>query len=219
MMETMNEIEIVPSLLSVDFSCLRESINKIPSEINILHLDIMDGHFVNNITFGPFIVKQIRKLTDKMLDTHLMIENPEKYIDKFIEAGVDYLSFHYETTDNPKSLIDSIKKQDVKAGIVINPDTNVNVLTPYLEYVDYILIMSVYPGFAGQSFIKDSLDKISFLKEERKERKYKIEIDGGINDKTASMALNAGADWLVTGSYLFSHSSIKDAIKGLLNGK
>ncbi len=219
MMETMNEIEIVPSLLSVDFSCLRESINKIPSEINILHLDIMDGHFVNNITFGPFIVKQIRKLTDKMLDTHLMIENPEKYIDKFIEAGVDYLSFHYEATDNPKSLIDSIKKQDVKAGIVINPDTKVNVLTPYLEYVDYILIMSVYPGFAGQSFIKDSLSKIRFLKEERKERKYKIEIDGGINDKTASMALNAGADWLVTGSYLFSKDSIKDAIKGLLNGK
>ncbi len=219
MMETMNEIEIIPSLLSVDFSCLRESINKIPSEINILHLDIMDGHFVNNITFGPFIVKQIRKLTDKMLDAHLMIENPEKYIDKFIEAGVDYLSFHYEVTDNPKLLIDSIKEQGVNAGIVINPDTDICVLKPYLEYVDYILIMSVYPGFAGQTFIEDSLNKIKFLKEERKERKYKIEIDGGINDKTAQSVLNAGADWLVTGSYLFSQNNIKDAINGLLNGK
>lgn len=218
-METMNEIEIIPSLLSVDFSCLRESINKIPSEINILHLDIMDGHFVNNITFGPFIVKQIRKLTDKMLDAHLMIENPEKYIDKFIEAGVDYLSFHYEVTDNPKLLIDSIKEQGVNAGIVINPDTDICVLKPYLEYVDYILIMSVYPGFAGQTFIEDSLNKIKFLKEERKERKYKIEIDGGINDKTAQSVLNAGADWLVTGSYLFSQNNIKDAINGLLNGK
>uniref|UniRef100_A0A7C3J588 Ribulose-phosphate 3-epimerase n=1 Tax=candidate division WOR-3 bacterium TaxID=2052148 RepID=A0A7C3J588_UNCW3 len=211
------DIQIIPSLLSIDIKNLRKSISSIPSYLKILHLDVMDGHFVDNITFGPHFVKAVRDLTSRDLDCHLMIEKPDRYYDRFIDAGATHISFHIETTVKPFALIKKIKKRKVKAGIVINPETGVDKIIPYLDYIDYVLVMSVHPGFAGQKFLNYTLEKVKRLKDLRGERKYIIQIDGGINDKTGKEAIKAGAQWLVSGSYLFK-GDIKKNIKRILNG-
>lgn len=211
------DIQIIPSLLSIDIKNLEKSISNIPSSVKILHLDVMDGHFVDNITFGPHFVKVIRELTDRYLDVHLMIENPDKYFERFIDAGATHISFHIETTKNPILLIKKLKKRKIKSGIVLNPETELEKIVPYLDYVDYVLVMSVHPGFAGQKFLKYTLKKIRRLKMLRGSRKYKIEIDGGINDKTGKDAIKAGADWIVSGSYLFN-GDIRKNLKRIIDG-
>ncbi|MEO0281379.1 MAG: ribulose-phosphate 3-epimerase [candidate division WOR-3 bacterium] len=211
------DIQIIPSLLSIDLNNLQRSIASIPSSVKILHLDVMDGHFVDNITFGPHFVKVVRELTDRYLDVHLMIENPDKYYDRFIDSGATHISFHIETTKDPVLLIKRLKKRKVKAGIVLNPETELERITPYLNFVDYVLVMSVHPGFAGQKFLKYTLKKVKKLKILRGNRKYKIEIDGGINDKTGKDAIKAGADWIVSGSYLFN-GDIRKNLKRIIDG-
>lgn len=211
------DIQIIPSLLSIDIKNLRKSISSIPSSVQILHLDVMDGHFVDNITFGPHFVKVVRELTERYLDVHLMIENPEKYYERFIESGATHISFHIETTKNPVILINRLKKRRIKVGMVLNPETKLEKIIPYLDHVDYVLVMSVHPGFAGQNFLKYTLKKVKRLKMLRGNRKFKIEIDGGINDKTGKDAINAGADWIVSGSYLFN-GDIRKNLKRIIDG-
>ena len=214
----MNSIEIIPSLLSMDFSCIERSLRDIPDNVNILHLDIMDGVFVNNITFGPFIAGFIRKNTDKILDAHLMISRPEQYVQRFADSGVNMISFHIEACEDPMKLIDELHDKGIKAGIAVNPETDIHSIDVYIENIDYVLIMSVHPGFAGQKFIPDVLEKIEILKEMQSRYNFSIEIDGGINGDTARIAIERGAQWIVTGSYLFSQSDMKQTIKDLLNG-
>ena len=159
---------ISPSILSADFTNIRKQIELVEDAgANRLHIDVMDGHFVPNLTFGPFIIKQLRKLSNIHFETHLMIENPEKYLQEYIDAGSDTLIFHYEASNNIQRDFETIKKNNVLAGIAINPDTDPDLLKPYLDSIDYILIMSVFPGFGGQSFIMDTLNTMRRISELR----------------------------------------------------
>lgn len=184
---------------------------------DMLHLDIMDGHFVPNLTFGPGLVRQIRKITPLPLDAHLMITNPADFIDKFIDAGVNYLSFHIETDANYVSLFRKIRKLGVKAGIAINPETSLDVLPDIINEIDYMLIMSVHPGFGGQAFIEKSVEKVRKTKEIIGSRQIEIEIDGGINFQTATLVKEAGVNILVAGSFIFKSDNYAKTIAGLRN--
>ncbi|MDE7162348.1 MAG: ribulose-phosphate 3-epimerase, partial [Anaeroplasmataceae bacterium] len=172
-------------------------------DIQYLHLDIMDGHFVPNISFGPSLVKSIHKENQFILDTHLMISDPMKYIPDFVNAGSDFITFHLEAVDDPKAVIDYIHKHNVKAGISIKPNTKVEALLPYLSFVDLVLIMSVEPGFGGQQFMENAIDKVSYLKKikEQKGYSYLISIDGGITDETLPKVAFY-LDLAVVGSYI-----------------
>ena len=206
---------IAPSLLSCDFSKLGEEIKEVENAgADILHLDIMDGHFVPNITFGPIIVRAIRKLTKLPIDAHLMISEPEKYIDNFIEAGSDWISFHIETTRDPVKLAKHIRQKGKKAGIAINPDTPFENISHTILNLDFLLIMTVFPGFGGQRFIQDCVPKI---KEAAKflNGRIPIEVDGGINSKTKDIVIEAGAEILVAGSYVFNSTKRREAIMSL----
>ncbi len=193
------EVKITPSILTADFSKLGEEIKK-ASNADRIHLDVMDGHFVPNLTFGPVVVKAIRKTTKKKFDTHLMIDKPEKYIKEFAEAGSDVIIFHPVATKKPREVIKLIKKYGKKPGVCINPDKPLSVIKPYLKDVDMVLVMSVYAGFGGQKFIPSVLKKI---KELRKIFKKDIGIDGGIDDKTIKLAVKAGANIIIAGSYVY----------------
>ncbi len=206
-------MKIAPSILAADFSKLREEIKDVENAgADIIHLDVMDGHFVPNITFGPVVVKGIRKLTDLPLDAHLMITDPEKYAERFIEAGSNMISFHIETVSSPEILIDKLKKKNVKVGIAVNPETPIKSALPFLDSIDYILIMSVHPGFYGQEFIPSVLDKVRDLK---RSKEVEIEVDGGINDKTKEQVIEAGVDIIVSGAYIFKSENRINAIKKL----
>ena len=196
-------MEISLSILNIDYNHIEEELKKYKDEIKVLHLDIMDGHFVPNISFGPAVVKSIHKENDFIYDTHLMISDPMKYIQSFVEAGSDYITFHLEAVDNVNEVIDYIHSFGVKAGLSIKPNTKVEELIPYLSQIDLILIMSVEPGFGGQKFMESSIDKVSKLKQwkEEKEYSYLISIDGGINDKTIQSVVPY-LDWAVVGSYI-----------------
>ncbi|MDR2835555.1 MAG: ribulose-phosphate 3-epimerase [Bacteroidales bacterium] len=214
----MKNIEISPSLLSADFMNLEKDIKMLnESSASMLHLDIMDGVFVSNITFGIPIIKQIRKKTDKILDTHLMIVQPEKYIKEFKNAGANILTVHYEASTHLNRTIQEIKELGMKAGVALNPHTNVNLLENILPYVDLILIMSVNPGFGGQSFIENSLIKIKKLKQliDEINPNVKIEVDGGVNLENYTKIINAGADILVAGNAVFSSKNPIEIIKSL----
>ena len=211
-------IEIAPSILSADFSNLSNEIKKCEKAgANILHIDVMDGHFVPNITIGPVVVESIRKSTKMILDTHLMITNPEKYIEPFAKVGSDWITFHIETTKKPSELIKRIKLLKLKAGVSLNPTTPISSIKKYLNDVELVLVMSVNPGFGGQKFITSALEKISELKELTKNNKtIKISVDGGINFDTISPAVEAGADIVVAGNSVFrSEFGIKRSIKKL----
>ncbi|MFH1540507.1 MAG: ribulose-phosphate 3-epimerase [Elusimicrobiota bacterium] len=226
-------IEIAPSILSADFSNLADDIKKCEKACaKILHIDVMDGHFVPNITIGPVVVESIRKSTKMILDTHLMIAEPEKYVEQFAKAGSDWITFHIETVKNPSRLIEKIKSLKLKAGISLNPATPISLLTKYLKEVDLILIMSVVPGFGGQKFIPSALKKISELKKLIKNKniathslksserinitKIKISVDGGINFDTIADVVKAGADIAVAGNSVFrSNLGIEKSIKKL----
>lgn len=211
-------LEIVPSVLSANFANLERDIKEVElAGIKMLHLDVMDGHFVPNITFGPGLVRSIRAITPLQLDVHLMIEEPLKYIDDFASAGADLISFHLESGSDAQSTISKIKENNVKAGIAINPDTSDELLLPYLEQLDFILIMSVFPGFAGQSFMPEVLQKAARLKRLFDERNLDIllQIDGGINGLTIFEAAERGIDLFVAGSSVFNNKPIIDNISDL----
>lgn len=206
----MNERIIAPSILSLDYSRMKEQIEELnKSNAQWFHFDVMDAHFVDNLTFGPIILEGYRKLTDKVLDVHLMVTDPKKYAKIFLEAGADCISFHTEAVDNNlqkmEEIVDMIQEKGKLAGIVVKPKTPIQIVEPLLTKVDYVLIMSVEPGFGGQSFMEDQLDKVRWLVQKREELNlnYRIEIDGGINDKTYQLAAEAGVDTFVAGSYVF----------------
>lgn len=198
---------IAPSLLSCDFANLEAEIKKVTEAgADWLHVDVMDGHFVKNITIGPPVVKSIKRVSTLPLDVHLMIENPENYIDAFMDAGSDILTIHVESTRDPKSVLEKINKR-IKSGITLRPSTPLEKILPYLELVDLVLVMTVEPGFGGQEFMETQVEKIRELQKlkEAKNLNYHIEIDGGINDKTAAICKNAGANVFVAGSYVFKN--------------
>ncbi len=198
-------MKVAPSILSADFSSLKESVSRV-SKASILHIDVMDGIFVPNISFGAMVQKSIRKdFKDQIFDTHLMIIDPIKYVKDFKDAGSDYLTFHIEAKSDIKETIDLIHQYDMKAGISIKPNTDPSVLIPYLKDLDLVLVMSVEPGFGGQNFMPNSIDKIKWLNNYRKENNlnYLISVDGGINKDTYKIVLEAGSDIAVMGSFIF----------------
>lgn len=210
-------IKIAPSILSADFSCLDKEIKKVEGAgADMLHIDIMDGHFVPNFTIGPVVVKYIRKVTKLPLDVHLMIEKPEDFIDSFVSAGSNMITVHIETIskDNIKLLKEKLKSRGVKLGISLNPDTPLAKIKGVLDLVDLVLIMSVNPGFSGQSFIKESVHKI---KELRSIFSGDIAVDGGINLESAKLTINAGANILASGSYIFGAKDVKSAVERIRN--
>lgn len=206
---------VAPSILSADFSKLGEEIKAVEmAGADWIHIDVMDGHFVPNLTIGPVVVKSIRKTTSLPFDVHLMISNPEKYIERFVDAGADILTVHIETVKDPLEIIKKIRDLGCKAGLTLNPDTPFKRISEFVSEVDLVLIMTVYPGFSGQKFKEEMIPKIS---EARKKidsirKDIYLEVDGGINDKTSILAKNAGADVLVAGNHVFKSKNYEKAI-------
>jgi len=211
------KIKIAPSILSADFSCLDKEIKKVESAgADMLHIDVMDGHFVPNITIGPVVVKYIRKVTKLPLDVHLMIEKPQGFIDAFVRAGSDMITLHIEAI-NPKRYwlyAKQLKSKGIKAGISLNPATPLSKIKPLLDIVDLVLIMSVNPGFSGQEFLPSVLPKIRKL---RTIFKGDISVDGGVNAEVAGSIIKAGANILAAGSYVFGAKNVKTAIERIRN--
>lgn len=206
-------IEIVPSILSADFARLAEEISRVErGGATMLHLDVMDGHFVDNITIGPPVVESIRKATRSHLDCHLMIENPNRYAAEFAKAGANSVSVHYEACVHLDGTLENIRSAGAMAGVVLNPATPVEVLEEALEVADYVLLMSVNPGFGGQKLIPYVLQKVRKLDQMRRDRKLAlpIEIDGGVHKENLAEVVRAGCDWIVTGSAIF-HSPDPEA--------
>lgn len=215
----MSKIIVSPSILSADFANLERDIKKVENAgADWIHVDVMDGHFVPNITIGVPVVKSLRSVTDLPLDVHLMIENPEKYIDDFIKAGADIITFHYEavTPDNISNLINKIKEKGIKAGLSIKPKTSPEDILKYLPELDMLLVMTVEPGFGGQKFMQDCAEKIKIIKNHAP-KDLIIQVDGGINNETAKICTQFGATSLVAGNYIYKSDDIKQAIKSLKN--
>lgn len=211
--------KIAPSILSADFSKLGEEIKDVEQGgADYIHVDVMDGHFVPNITIGPLVVDAIKPITNLPLDVHLMIENPDLYIPSFAKSGASIITVHQEACVHLHRTIQLIKDQGVKAGVVINPATPVDVLYPILPDVDLVLIMTVNPGFGGQSFIKNTLSKIEQIAKWKAELHldFEIEVDGGVNGETAKLCTDAGADVLVAGSAVFNQKNRKEAIQNII---
>lgn len=211
------KIKVAPSLLSADFSCLGEEIKKVETAgADMLHVDIMDGHFVPNLTIGPAVVKDVRRITKLPLDVHLMIDNPERYIDKFLKAGSNMITVHIETITKAKIKVQKSKLNalGVKLGISLNPATPLNKIKGVLNFVDFVLVMSVVPGFSGQEFIPGAIKKIKQL---RSIYAGDISVDGGINDLTARQVIKAGANILASGTYIFAAKNKKLAIERIRN--
>tara|TARA_B100001123_G_C14911667_1_gene868028 strand:+ start:84 stop:743 length:660 start_codon:yes stop_codon:yes gene_type:complete len=205
----MKKIQVSPSILSADFSKLGEDIKRLENGgADMIHVDVMDGHFVPNLTIGPPVIKSLRKHTKLPFDVHLMINPVNKYIKDYSDAGADIITFHPEATENILETINLIKSLNKKAGISLNPNTEIKTVEEHLDNVDLILIMSVYPGFGGQKFINDVVKKIKDLNQIRKKNNlnFKIEIDGGINFETSKIAIDAGVDILVSGTTIFKEN-------------
>ncbi|NGX28286.1 MAG: Ribulose-phosphate 3-epimerase [Candidatus Anoxychlamydiales bacterium] len=214
------KIKVAPSILSADFANLKDEVIKVEKSLSdAIHLDIMDGHFVPNLTMGPKVVAAINRTTDMFLDVHLMIYNPFDYIEKFVEAGADLITFHFEATEDVEDTINYIKKCGVKAGLAFNPETAFSMATKYLEKCDLVLFMSVHPGFGGKKFIPSVLEKIKLAKNLKEDMslKYDIQVDGGINLETGSRCKKMGANFLVAGTYLFGEKDMKKAVLDLKN--
>ncbi len=215
-------VKISPSILSADFGKLGSEISKLEKAgADLIHIDVMDGHFVPNITIGPEMIKNLKKHTSLPFDVHLMISPVHKYIKNFADAGADIITIHPETTDNLIKTIDEIKKFKKKVGISLNPETSIDKVLPVINIIDLVLIMSVHPGFGGQKFIKDTLEKVKLLRKEIDQKKLsvEIEIDGGIDFDNAKIAKKAGVDILVSGTTIFksNEGNLKKNIEILKN--
>ncbi|TQR29562.1 ribulose-phosphate 3-epimerase [Campylobacter sp. MIT 99-7217] len=209
---------VAPSLLSANFLKLEEDVKAVcEAGADLLHIDVMDGHFVPNLTFGPCVIKNIQKISNTPLDVHLMVQNVSSFVDMFLPLKPKFISFHIEAENHPIRLCEHIKKQGVNAGIVLNPHTPISMMKHLIDYVDLVLLMSVNPGFGGQEFLPLVYEKISELREliDKKNAKVFIEVDGGVNGLNASNLEEAGADILVAGSYIFSSKDYKTAISSL----
>ena len=205
----MKKIKISPSILSADFSQLGNEIKRLEEGgADLIHVDVMDGHFVPNLTIGPPVIKTLRKFTKIPFDVHLMISPVQKYIKDFADAGADIITIHPEATENLNDSINHIKEFKKKVGVSLNPDTKIKVINNYLDKIDLVLIMSVYPGFGGQKFMPEVLNKIKELKNIQKNKNYKfdIEVDGGINFSNYKSVINAGANILVSGTTIFKEN-------------
>ena len=205
-------IKIAPSILSANFANLNKEISSInATNADLIHIDIMDGHYVPNITFGPDIVKTIRNLSNKILDVHLMIKPVKNFIENFIVAGADIISFHPEADTDPIEVIKLIKNHKCKVGIAIHPNVAIEEIKKFLKLIDIVVVMTVLPGFAGQKFMDNQISKISKLNDIKNQYKYdyEIEIDGGINNETAINCIRNGANILVAGSYIFNSNNIE----------
>lgn len=209
---------ISPSILAADFGNLNKEIERI-SEAQWVHIDVMDGHFVPNISFGLPIVSAVRKLTAQVLDVHLMISNPLTYAERFVKAGADFVVFHMESDDDPKEVIRAVRNAGAKVGAAIKPGTPVEVLYDVMDSLDLALIMTVEPGFGGQSFLFDTVPKIRALRTFCNENglNVPIQVDGGINRETAAICAQAGADVLVAGSYVFASDDVAAAVHSLMH--
>lgn len=213
----MERVKVGASILAADFANLGENIKEVEKAgIDFLHIDVMDGHFVDNITIGPCVVNSISKVTSLPQYAHLMIQQPYNYIEPFAKAGANMLTFHIETVEDEKvpGLVEKIRSLECKVGIALNPDTAIGKLLSFLDSVDLILIMSVYPGFSGQKFLMDVLEKIRYL---RKKFDGLIQVDGGVNDKTGRLAVESGANVLVAASYIFKSGNINESVTKLKN--
>jgi len=214
-----DKIIIAPSMLSANFACLKSELEKVEKGgAKWLHIDVMDGHFVPNITVGPVVVSKLRKVSRLFFDVHLMISNPEKYIEAFKDAGADLITFHIEAVKNPAALIKKVKALDIKAGISIKPKTKAEVLYPLLKMLDLVLVMTVEPGFGGQSFMSDMLPKVKALKSRinKYNPKCYLQVDGGINNETAIACVSNGANVLVAGNSVFRAKNPALAVRSLL---
>ncbi|WP_281520149.1 ribulose-phosphate 3-epimerase [Massilicoli timonensis] len=217
----MTKTIVAPSILSLDYANVSEQLKQLnESKAEWLHFDVMDGHFVPNLTFGPDLLKGFKKCTDMVMDVHIMVEDPVFFTDVFLKAGADILTFHYEACKDEKEvrmICEEIHAWHAKAGVSVKPGTPISVLDPLLDVIDVVLIMSVEPGFGGQSFMEDMLEKVRYIKKQivEQNRSTLIEIDGGINADTAKLAKAAGVDVLVAGSYVF-RNDIKAAVESLL---
>ncbi|MDR3071823.1 MAG: ribulose-phosphate 3-epimerase [Endomicrobium sp.] len=214
----MKKTIIAPSLLSANFASLENSLKAIAEAgADWVHIDVMDGHFVPNIAIGPAVVESLRKVTKLFFDVHLMVTNPGQYWQHFQKAGANSITFHDEIEFDKMPLIEAIKASNIKAGISIKPKTPISKIERLLPYVDLVLIMTVEPGFGGQSFMKDMVPKIEYLRGIIDKNRYNclIEIDGGINAQTSSVCVEAGADVLVSGNYIFSSNNVIEAVKSL----
>ncbi len=216
-MAATRELKLAPSILSADFARLGEDIERVRDVASLLHVDVMDGHFVPNLTIGPPVVKSLRKHTDLFLDCHLMVDNPGVLLADFADAGADRCIVHVELGD-PRPLFDDLRARNVGVGLVLNPPTAVDAVMPYLDQIDLLLVMSVNPGWGGQAFIPEVLDKVSAVRKEIDARNLacEIEIDGGINVDTAADAAAAGVDILVAGSAVFRADDPVAAARAIL---
>ena len=217
-MEFKNKIKISPSILSADYASLKSEIEKVKNGgADMLHVDVMDGHFVPNISIGPPVIKSIRKATDMFLDCHLMISNPCDYVDSFVKSGADLIAFHVESNSNVEETIGKITSAGVLPALVVKPGTPAESVFPYLSKIAMVLVMTVEPGFGGQSFMEDMLPKIKAIREKADEvnPELMIQVDGGIVPETAKKCVDAGADVLVSGSYIFGASDTAGAIESL----
>ena len=213
-----NKIWIAPSILSADFCDMGKDVERLEKAgCDAIHCDVMDGLFVRNISFGPKMIEDVKKHTSLPLDVHMMVARPERYVETFARAGADYITIHYEATTALEYTLKLIRSLGKKSGIVINPDTPAEVVFPYLDYADMILVMSVYPGFGGQKFIPNALDKLRVISAEIKRRNLstRLEIDGGINEQNVADVKACGADTIVAGSSVFNAKDMALAIKNL----
>ena len=228
-MSFMAKVKVAPSILACDFGHLADEVKKVEKAgADAIHIDIMDGHFVPNLTMGPKIVAAINRNTDLFLDVHLMIYNPFEYVERFIEMGADMITFHFEATEDIEETLNYIRKCGKKAGLAFNPETSATFATKFLDKCDMILFMAVNPGFSGQKFMPKVLEKVKLIRDlcdklnireggvvEKKLPPFEIQVDGGINLETAKLCIKAGANFLVSGNYLFNMVDMKEGIESL----
>lgn len=212
------KVKLAPSILSADFGKLAEQLSEVEAAgADMVHVDVMDGHFVPNLTIGPVVVKWVKKYTSLPLDVHLMISQPQEFLEAFIETGAKRISFHLEAAPHPDYLLKLMHNFEIEAGLAINPQTPVSHIIPYLDKLDFVIVMSVNPGFGGQAFMPEVLPKVAELKKalEALKATVEIEVDGGVSSKNASLLSAAGSDVLVAGSAIFGQPDIKKAVKDI----